>query len=81
MEYTHYSKHGSEPVDGFILQGGISDRDILEYILENPQRSIDLASKMIAEGKADHMMPSDMIPSVLGAPISAYRFHSLAAKG
>ncbi|KAH6890516.1 hypothetical protein B0T10DRAFT_605996 [Thelonectria olida] len=81
MEYTHYDKHGSEPVDGFILQGGISDRDTLELIMADPEPSLELAAKMIAEGKADHMMPNDMIPSVLGAPISAYRFQSLAAKG
>ncbi|KAI5459859.1 hypothetical protein BGZ63DRAFT_415318 [Mariannaea sp. PMI_226] len=81
MEYTNYEKHGNEPVDGFILQGCVSDRETLDLIMSDPEPSLALAAKMIAEGKADHMMPKDMLPDVLGAPISAYRFQSLAAKG
>ncbi|KAH7113071.1 hypothetical protein EDB81DRAFT_826557 [Dactylonectria macrodidyma] len=81
MEYADYAKHGNAPVDAFIMQGCVSDREAFELVMPNPQPSLDLAAKMIAEGKADDVMPMDMIPSVLNAPISAYRFQSLTAKG
>lgn len=81
MEYTNYSKHNNEPVDGFILQGPVSDRDALHLVMSNPQPSIDLANKMVAEGRENDVMPGDMVPAVLFAPISAYRFLSLATKG
>ncbi|KAH7143915.1 hypothetical protein EDB81DRAFT_796790 [Dactylonectria macrodidyma] len=81
MEYADYAKHGNEPVDAFIMQGCVSDREAFELVMPNPQPSLDLAAKMIAEGKANDVMPMDMIPSVLNAPISAYRFQSLTAKG
>lgn len=63
------------------MQGPVSDRDALEMVLPDPQPSLDLAAKMIAEGRADDVMPNDKVPKVLGAPVSAYRFQSLAAKG
>ncbi|KAI8715426.1 hypothetical protein NCS52_01050200 [Fusarium sp. LHS14.1] len=81
IEYTNYAKHNNERVDGFIMQGPISDRETLDLIMPDPQPSLDLAAKMIAEGKEGDCMPFDMIPAVLGAPISAYRFQSLAAPG
>ncbi|KAF4472310.1 UPF0613 [Fusarium albosuccineum] len=81
IEYTNYAKHKNEPVDGFIMQGPISDRETLDLIMPNPQPSLDLAAKMIEEGRAGDCMPFDKIPAVLGAPISAYRFMSLASKG
>ncbi|KAM5345372.1 hypothetical protein ACJ41O_011234 [Fusarium nematophilum] len=81
IEYSDYAKHNTEPVDGFIMQGPVSDRETLDLIMPNPQPSLDLAAKMIAEGRANDCMPNDKIPQVLGAPISAYRFWSLAAKG
>jgi pimeloyl-ACP methyl ester carboxylesterase len=81
IEYADYTKHNNEPVDGFILQGPVSDRETLDLIMPDPQPSLDLAAKMISEGKGGDCMPFDMIPAVLGAPISAYRFQSLASKG
>jgi pimeloyl-ACP methyl ester carboxylesterase len=81
IEYADYPKHNNEPVDGFIMQGPVSDRETLDLIMPNPQPSLDLAAKMISEGKGGDCMPFDMIPAVLGAPISAYRFQSLASKG
>ncbi|KAF4990659.1 hypothetical protein FGRMN_8331 [Fusarium graminum] len=81
IEYANYEKHNNEPVDGFILQGPVSDRETLELIFPDPQPSLDLAAKMISEGKGGDCMPFDMIPAVLGAPISAYRFQSLTSKG
>lgn len=81
MEYTDYAKHNNEPVEGFILQGPVSDRDALDLVMSNPQPSIDLANKMVAEGRAQDVMPGDMVPAVIVAPISAYRFLSLGTKG
>lgn len=42
---------------------------------------MDLAEKMIAEGKAGEAMPTDHLPSLFDTPITAYRWHALAAKG
>ncbi|KAF4442019.1 UPF0613 protein PB24D3.06c [Fusarium austroafricanum] len=81
IEYANYAEHKNEPVDGFVMQGPVSDRETLELIFPDPQPSLDLAAKMISEGKGGDCMPFDMIPAVLGAPISAYRFQSLASKG
>lgn len=81
MEYTRYSKYNNEPVDGFILQGPISDREALTMAMPDPQPSLDVAAKMIADGKADEIMPKEQMPSFLDSPISAYRFQSLAKKG
>ena len=63
------------------MQGPVSDRETLDLIMPNPQPSLDMAARMISEGKGGDCMPFDMIPAVLGAPISAYRFQSLASKG
>ncbi|KAF7543588.1 hypothetical protein G7Z17_g10611 [Cylindrodendrum hubeiense] len=81
IEYADYAKHGNEPVDAFIMQGCVSDREAFELVMPNPQPSLDLAAKMIAEGRANDVLPMDMIPAVLQAPISAYRFQALTAKG
>lgn len=80
MEYTNYAKNGAEPVDGFILQAPISDRDGIDQFFPTWQTSLDFADKWIAEGKADWCMPRDLVPAVLGAPITAYRLRSLLAK-
>lgn len=80
MEYTNYVKHRNEPVDGFILQAPVSDRDGLEIIFPEWQESLDFADKWIAEGKADWCMPRNLVPASLGAPITAYRLRSLIAK-
>lgn len=81
IEYADYAKHGNEPVDGFIMQGCVSDRDAIELVMPDPQPSLDLAAKMIAEGMAEDVMPNSMVPAVINAPMSAYRFQSLAGKG
>ncbi|KND92338.1 hypothetical protein TOPH_03102 [Tolypocladium ophioglossoides CBS 100239] len=81
MEYTHYAKHHNLPVDGFILQAPVSDRESLEIVFPDYQASLDLAAKWISEGRANDCLPNNMVPGVLGAPISAYRLQSLCAKG
>lgn len=84
MEYVNYEKHNSEPVDGFILQGPVSDREALEaeagdYRLN---QAIEHTKKMVAEGNGNDYMPEALVPDMLaGTPMSASRFLSLAAKG
>ncbi|KAL0930804.1 esterase lipase [Colletotrichum truncatum] len=80
MEYT---KHKEDPVDGFILQGPASDREsIVDFVdSEELKKSLELAEKMISGGKGSEVMPRDYVPSVFSTPLTAYRWHSLAAKG
>ncbi|XP_045827531.1 UPF0613 protein PB24D3.06c [Trifolium pratense] len=58
-----------------ILQAPVSDR---EYQSTLPQTAtmIDLAAKMISEGRGSEIMPREADPC---APITAYRYHSLCA--
>lgn len=81
MEYANYGKHQNEPVDGFILQAPVSDREGLAPVCPDMDDAIEYATKMIAEGKSDQLVPKDNVPSMVGAPITAYRLHSLLAKG
>lgn len=81
MEYTNYTKYSNSPVDGFILQAPVSDRESLEIYLPDYQPNLDYADRMIAEGKGSDCLPSDHLFAMLGAPVSANRFHDLFAKG
>jgi len=82
MEYSDYTKHKNQPVDGFILQAPISDREWAEYTGQSElQDAIDVAKKLIADGKSDYIVPRDKAQIVAGVPITAYRLHSLVAKG
>lgn len=81
MEYTQYAKHTSRPVDGFILQGPVSDRESLDVCLPDHQKYLAYADEMIANGQGDHCMPKDKVPSALCEVITANRLHSLFAKG
>ncbi|KHO00669.1 Esterase/lipase superfamily protein [Metarhizium album ARSEF 1941] len=81
IEYSDYVKHGNPPVDGFIMQGPVSDREAMEGILSSFKESIELAESWIAAGRARDCLPNDKVPRSLAAPISAYRFKSLAVKG
>lgn len=81
MEYTNYAKHGNEPVDGFIMQAPVSDREPLDDFFPTWRDSLAVAEALIAEGKKDHLMPVEKVPEVLSAPMTAYRFWSLVAPG
>ncbi|CAK8563560.1 unnamed protein product [Lathyrus sativus] len=65
----------SRAVRAAILQAPVSDR---EYQSTLPQTAamIDLAAKMISEGRGSEIMPREADPT---APITAYRYHSLCA--
>ncbi|CAF2341318.1 hypothetical protein HID58_038925 [Brassica napus] len=65
----------SRAVRATILQAPVSDREYKATLPETPAL-IDLAAKMISEGRAEELMPKEADPC---APISAYRYHSLCA--
>lgn len=81
MEYADYAKHNNPPVDGFIMQGPVSDREAFEPVEPHIQAGLSLAEEWIAQGKANDCLPRDKVPRELGAPLSAYRLKSLIAKG
>ncbi|XP_008790967.1 UPF0613 protein PB24D3.06c-like isoform X2 [Phoenix dactylifera] len=75
---VHYMRTNfacSRAVRGVILQAPVSDR---EYRATLPETAamIDLAAKMISEGRGMELMPREANPD---APITAYRYHSLCA--
>ncbi|KAG6033950.1 hypothetical protein E4U41_006759 [Claviceps citrina] len=80
IEYADYVKHSNPPVDGFVMQGPISDREAMDDIFPGYRDSLDLANQWIAEGRAHDCLPRDKVPQDLGAPMTAYRFKSLVAK-
>ncbi|KAM0254313.1 hypothetical protein ACHAQJ_006899 [Trichoderma viride] len=81
MEYTNYAKYSNSPVDGFILQAPVSDRESLDVYLPDYQSKLDYADRMIAEGRGNDCLPGDQSFAMLNAPISANRFHDLFARG
>lgn len=84
MEYSNYALHGNYPVDGFILQAPVSDREALADLYPGLPASIEFAEKWIAEGRAEDCVPKQLILPLLPSPqvpMSAYRVHALGAKG
>jgi pimeloyl-ACP methyl ester carboxylesterase len=76
-------------IDGAILQGGVSDRQAWEDMLENDEQRkefkeiVDTAKKMIDDGDEKGILPvkGNLVAEGLGAPITAYRTYSLLSKG
>ncbi|KAJ3496767.1 hypothetical protein NLG97_g2415 [Lecanicillium saksenae] len=81
MEYANYEKHGNSPVDGFIIQAPVSDREGLKKDFPNFDELLALSAKMIADGDEKEYIPAKMIPAAFDVPITAYRLHSFLAKG
>ncbi|GAB4843463.1 hypothetical protein Ancab_013425 [Ancistrocladus abbreviatus] len=78
QDIVHYMQTNaacSRAVRAAILQAPVSDR---EYRATLPETAamIDLASKMISEGRGSNLMPREANPD---SPITAYRYHSLCA--
>lgn len=78
QDIVHYMRTNaacSRAVRSAILQAPVSDREFRATLPETAHM-IDLASKMISEGRG-----SDLMPRVanLDSPITAYRYHSLCA--
>lgn len=81
MEYSNYDKYNNEPVDAFIMQAPVSDREALEIVFPDAEDSLEVADQYIAEGRENDCVPNEGVAVVLGAPMSAYRLRSLCAKG
>jgi pimeloyl-ACP methyl ester carboxylesterase len=90
MEYLVGPDAKNQPlIDGAILQGGVSDREAWEDMLENDEQKkefkeiVDKAKEMIDNGDEKGILPvkGNMIAEGLGAPVTAYRTYSLLAKG
>jgi pimeloyl-ACP methyl ester carboxylesterase len=77
------------PIDGAILQGGVSDREAWEHMTKTDeekrsfQEIVDKAKEMIDNGDERAILPvkGNMVAQELGAPITAYRTYSLLFKG
>ena len=87
MEYTNEVKYDVVPVDGYILQGPVSDRQGFGMGMKADERdkSISVAQEMIAAGNERGIMPKDSMPKgqdfLSLFPISAYRWNSLMSFG
>lgn len=85
IEYTDYDKHHNEPVDGFIIQGSISDREAYGDAMsaEAVDDIVSLTRDMIDNGKQKDAVPKSKLPPnfIFPCPFSAYRLYSLTAVG
>ncbi|KAF2028683.1 DUF1749-domain-containing protein [Setomelanomma holmii] len=90
MEYLVGPDSQSHPgVDGVILQGGVSDREAWDDMLQTEdekaafQGVVDKAKSMIDKGEEKECLKlkGNVVAEALGAPMSAYRTYSLLAKG
>ncbi|KAK1418325.1 hypothetical protein QVD17_27468 [Tagetes erecta] len=78
QDIVHYMRTNaacSRAVRAAILQAPVSDREFRATLPETAAM-IDLASKLISEGRGSELMPREANPD---SPITAYRFHSLCA--
>ncbi|WJX90474.1 hypothetical protein P8452_72370 [Trifolium repens] len=78
QDIVHYMRTNfacSRAVRAAILQAPVSDREY-QSTLSQTAAMIDLAAKMISEGRGSEIMPREADPC---APITAYRYHSLCA--
>jgi pimeloyl-ACP methyl ester carboxylesterase len=79
-----YSKHSFYPsVDAYILQAPTSDRETASILMPPDflAQTLAHAEGMIAKGEKDEIMPKALILPIFTLPVSAYRWHSLVAKG
>ncbi|KAK4161096.1 UPF0613 protein PB24D3.06c 1 [Cladorrhinum sp. PSN259] len=86
LEYTDATKYKVPPVDGFILTSPVSDREAAAFLFmskEELEESVKIAKGFVDDGKGEEvMMPREYLPAMFwSAPISAYRWWSLAAVG
>lgn len=85
IEYNKYDKYQNEQVDGFIVQGSISDREGYTSFLgdETVDDMVSIAKEMIDAGKGNDAVPKSQLPPsfFFPNPMTAYRLHSLSAVG
>lgn len=84
------SGHQTRPkINGAILQGGVSDREAWDFILESAEEKDSCATvlaeaqRLIALHKPKEIVfrENNIVQKELGAAITAYRTNSLLAKG
>ena len=71
-------------MDGFILQGSVSDREgfVVDLGKDEAERMVGLANEMINDGRKDDAVPKSKLPRPFFPwPVTAYRLHSLASVG
>ncbi|KAH6625281.1 hypothetical protein C7974DRAFT_395797 [Boeremia exigua] len=90
MEYLVGKGHSTRPpINGAILQAGVSDREAWDFLLESPAEKESCAAvlaeaqRLISLGKEKEIVfrEDNIVQKELGAAISAYRTNSLLAKG
>ncbi|KKY23572.1 putative dolichol-phosphate mannosyltransferase [Phaeomoniella chlamydospora] len=81
--HYHLNAQSSNPVDGFVMQGPVSDREWLAMMIPSDQlaQRKKIAADMIADGKAQEMMPRETGWLSFLPPATAYRYNSMASKG
>lgn len=76
-----------EGVDGFVLQGPVSDREAVGLGIDGEEMrlfrdGVSTAEELVKVGKGDVVMDRDKLPGEWKAsPITAYRWYSLVAVG
>ncbi|KAF9103905.1 hypothetical protein BGX27_010322 [Mortierella sp. AM989] len=77
ISYAIYGKHKAA-IQGMILQGPVSDREFMASSMDDMYgKYLRLAQRMINDGKGQELM----VREVDVAPLTAYRFNSLASVG
>jgi pimeloyl-ACP methyl ester carboxylesterase len=76
VNYLRTGGHCTRAVRGAILQAPVSDREF-RATLPEVQPMLELAEKMVKEGKGEELMPRDASPE---APMTAYRYRSLSVR-
>ena len=78
QDALHFAKYSDacQLINGFVLQAAVSDRDILAEMTEITPQLFEEAKRLKAEGKSDALLSEKLE----GAPITAYRFLSLAER-
>ena len=78
QDALYFARHGeaADSLDAIIFQGAVSDRDYLPAMEEETPQMLKEAKKLKEEGKEDALLTEKLF----GAPITAYRFLSLAGR-
>lgn len=82
MEYTSPAHKDVSPVEGYILQGPVSDRGALGLEMGEAklEESVKVAKGLISSGKGHERMPLEYLSdSMQDTPISVFRWHALCA--
>lgn len=82
MEYLTGSGHENrEPVQGAIMQAGVSDREAAEMMFcpQDLKTTNALAKKMVDEGRGEDVLPMEKTAAFFGTAVCARRWLDLAS--